>query len=520
MPVVALLAVLAAFSPVRLTHPAVFAGVALVGAATGAAFAVPWSRLAPSALVVVPMLDLASVAVFRTVPEIGEVVALAVLPAIWVGHLLGDRGVVLVTVASVLVLALPGLVLEGLGLESWSRAVLLPIVVAMTALMASFTAQRWHNHRVRLEQQGEELESLVRQMTQHRQITEAIVQTVDVGLLALGRDGTYNSMNPRHREFLRLAFPDGHHGRAGAIGYAFGADRVTPLSREEMPSVRAAAGESFSDYTIWIGKEPAERRALSCSSRLLNDADGCLDGAVLAYKDITEVMRALQVKDDFVASVSHELRTPLTSIIGYADLMADYADEVPAAVDHYRAVIQRNAERLLMLVSDLLSTAQVESGTLRILPEPTDLAAVVHQAVVAVEQKASAAGVVLHATIDPVPTQHVDPVRLGQVADNLISNAVKYTLAGGKVHVSLHETDGEVVLEVADSGIGIAESEIEHVFTKFFRARTAEERAIPGIGLGLVITKAIVEAHGGRIDLESVEGEGTRVRVTLPTSGG
>lgn len=417
-------------------------------------------------------------------------------------------------------LAAPGLVLDGFGPEGWSRAVVLPMVIAMTALIASLTAQRWHGHRLRLEQQGEELESLVREMTQHRQVTEAIVQTVDVGLLALGRDGTYNSMNPRHEEFLRLAFPDGHDGKAGAVGYAFAADRDTALSREEMPSVKAAAGEAFSDYTIWIGKEPDARRALSCSSRLLHDAEGGPDGAVLAYKEITEVMRALQIKDDFIASVSHELRTPLTSIIGYADLMADYADEVPTAVDHYRGVIQRNAERLLMLVSDLLSTAQVENGTLHVAPGSTDLAVVVLQAVTSAEQKAAEAGVGLHATVDPVPLLLVDAARMGQVTDNLISNAVKYTLAGGKVHVSLHEDGDEVVLEVSDSGIGIPESEIAHVFTKFFRARTAEQRAMPGIGLGLVITKAIVEAHAGRIHLESIEGEGTTVRVTLPASGG
>jgi signal transduction histidine kinase len=102
--------------------------------------------------------------------------------------------------------------------------------------------------------------------------------------------------------------------------------------------------------------------------------------------------------------------------------------------------------------------------------------------------------------------------------DNLLSNAVKYTLAGGDVHVSLGPEDAGVVLEVADSGIGIAEADLDQVFTKFFRGSTAESQAIPGVGLGLVITKAIVEAHGGTIEMDSSEGVGTTVRVRLPVT--
>jgi signal transduction histidine kinase len=322
-------------------------------------------------------------------------------------------------------------------------------------------------------------------------------------------------MNPRHAEFMRIGYPDGHSGQAGAIGYAYTADQSAMLEPEDMPAVRAARGETIDGFTMWIGKEPAERLALSVSARPVYDESGELDGAVLAYKDITDLMHALQVRDEFVASVSHELRTPLTSILGYTDLVLEET-ELPGHARQHLAVVRRNADRLQLLVSDLLSTAQIESRTLRMLPEPSDLGALLRQCVASAESRADAAQVRLHTDLAPTPPVLVDPSRIAQVMDNLLSNAVKYTLAGGDVHVSLGPEDAGVVLEVADSGIGIAEADLDQVFTKFFRASTAESRAIPGVGLGLVITKAIVEAHGGTIEMDSSEGVGTTVRVRLP----
>ena len=518
VPVAALLLVIALVAPDRLLRPELLVGLALLALATVVAWVVPWPRLTAGAVAVVPLLDMAAIASMRLLPQVGAVAALVVLPAIWLGLVLRCRGVVIATVASVALLTVPGFAYYGIGLDGWTRAVLLPIITGVTALSTSFTAGVWNSHRRRLEEQGEQLEGLLREVTQHRQITDAIVQTVDVGLLALGRDGAYNSMNPRHQEFLRLAYPDGHDGVAGETGFVYAEDRVTPLARDEMPAVRGAAGDAFTDYTIWIGKEPSERRALSVSSRPIRDAGGEFDGAVLAYKDITDLMHALQVKDEFVASVSHELRTPLTSILGYTDLVAEHADELPAEVNHYVSVVHRNADRLLLLVSDLLSTAQVESGTLRMVTEPTDLATLVRQCMGVARDKAEKGGVELRAAVDPVPDVDADPARMTQVVDNLLSNAVKYTLPGGHVHVRLGVEGDDVVLEVGDSGIGIAESDLARVFTKFFRARTAEERAIQGVGLGLVITKAIVDAHGGTIELESTEGVGTTARVRLRRS--
>jgi signal transduction histidine kinase len=538
VPVAALFAVFILVDPARLGHAPVLVGGGLVVLATLLAIlARGASVLAFVALLVVPALDLAAIAALRQVPSAGVVAALLVFPSIWLGLAFRRLGVLLATAGSVVALSLPGFAIYGFGLDGWIRAVVLPIIAAMAALSTSLSADAWNRQRRQLELQGEDLERLVRETTQHRQLTEAIVNAVDVGLLAIDRHGTYNSMNPRHREFMRIGYPDGHSGRAGAIGYAFTTDQSTLLEPEDMPAVRAARGESIDDFTMWIGKEPAERRALSVSARPIFDETGAFDGAVLAYKDITDLMQALQVKDDFVASVSHELRTPLTSILGYTDLILERADELPEDLAAQLGVVRRNADRLLLLVSDLLSTAQIESRTMRLVPEPTDLAGLLHQCLDQVTPRAAAAGVRVHRSVAETPPVLVDPSRIAQVVDNLLTNAVKYTEAGGAVRVSLclrgadadaaeaaeaaeaHEAH-EVVLTVADTGIGIAPEDLERIFTKFFRADSAEQRAIPGVGLGLSICRAIVEAHAGTIELDSTEGVGTTARVRLPTAAG
>lgn len=516
VPVAALLAVVAAVEPAQLGALGFLAGLVMVVLASAAAFLVPWSRLEPMAVVMVPLLDLAAIASMRLGSEAGAVATLAVFPAIWLGLVYRRHGVVIATVATLLALTLPGLLLFGSGLEGWLQAVLLPIITGVVAYSTFLTADVWSAHRSGLEEQRAVLERLLRQVTRHRQLTTAIVETVDVGLLAIGADGSYESMNPTHARFLRLAYPDGHGGTAGETGHAFAADGTTRLRAAELPSSRAVRGEAFSDLTIWVGRDRLARRALAVSSRPMYDEGGTFTGAVLAYKDITDLMQALRVKDEFVASVSHELRTPLTSIRGYIDLVVDEPDDLPDHVVRHLSVARRNAERLELLVSDLLSTAQLESGVLRMKPEPLDLAAVVDQCLAAAGSSALEARVRFAADVGSVPVVRADPARIAQVVDNLLSNAVKYTLPGGEVRVCLTAEAEEVLLEIRDTGIGMAAEDLGRLFTKFFRAQTAHERAIPGVGLGMVITKAIVEAHDGAIEVDSAEGVGTTVRVRLP----
>ena len=228
-----------------------------------------------------------------------------------------------------------------------------------------------------------------------------------------------------------------------------------------------------------------------------------------------QLREADRLKDEFVALISHDLRTPLTSIMGYLELVRD-DDNLTEEQVGFLAVADRNADRLLRLVNDLLFVARFEAGQLDLKPTELDLAAVVRQSVEESGPRAAAGGVELTCEASDVSSVQADKGRMFQLVENLVSNAIKFTPAGGDVRVSVTPVNGVVRLEVADTGIGIESDEQQRLFERFFRASTASEHQIPGTGLGLYITRAIVEAHGGSIAVRSDPGEGTSFRVELP----
>jgi signal transduction histidine kinase len=231
--------------------------------------------------------------------------------------------------------------------------------------------------------------------------------------------------------------------------------------------------------------------------------------------DITERRRAEKLKDEFFALVSHELRTPLTSMVGYLELLShDAGDE--AERQRCVEVSLRNTRRLNRLVDDLLFMAQLESGALPLKIGEVDLADIVSEAVEAATPRAKERGLELKVTRDPELECWGDRDRLAQAIDNLISNALKFTPPGGTIAVHAGRNNGRIRLEVSDTGLGIPAGEQAKLFQRFFRGETASAEAIPGIGLGLTITKAIVEGHGGQISVDSEEGRGTSFCINLP----
>jgi len=236
-------------------------------------------------------------------------------------------------------------------------------------------------------------------------------------------------------------------------------------------------------------------------------------------RDDADRLRELdRMKDEFISLVSHELRTPLTSIRGYVELLQEdgrMSDEQ----QRYLAVVDRNTSRLLDLVSDLLFLAQLDAGKLAFELRPVELDLLVDECVEASQPAADTKGIELVRSAQRLPSPlQGDPARLAQVLDNLVSNALKFTPAGGRVEVRLSAADGVALIEVEDTGLGLAATEQEQLFERFFRSSRAFENAIPGTGLGLAIAKTIVERHGGRIRLESTVDVGTTVRVELPLS--
>jgi signal transduction histidine kinase len=223
-----------------------------------------------------------------------------------------------------------------------------------------------------------------------------------------------------------------------------------------------------------------------------------------------------RLKDEFVSSISHELRTPLTSIAGYVELLQE-EEENPEKLDHL-AIVGRNSERLLALVSDLLFAARLQYGRLELERSPVDLRKVVLQCIDSARPRAQAASVELDVEVEDVPSIMGEPAKLAQLLDNLVSNAIKFTPRDGHVSVRLTGHPELIRIEVSDTGIGIPDRERNRLFERFFRAQSALEQQIQGTGLGLYISKAIVDAHGGRIGVDSAPGKGTTFVVELPVS--
>jgi PAS domain S-box-containing protein len=243
------------------------------------------------------------------------------------------------------------------------------------------------------------------------------------------------------------------------------------------------------------------------------DRETLLSQAQMQNERLRELDR---MKDEFVALVSHELRTPLTSIRGYLELLLEDAERFEQTHTDWLSVIDRNSERLLCLVEDLLLKAQVNAGKVALTVKEIDIAAIVEHSVETGAPVATARGIALVSSAGPVAPVAADPVRLGQVIDNLISNALKFTPACGRVEVRSSERNGRARIEIADTGMGISTTEQERLFERFYRTAQAQTDAVPGVGLGLSIAKAIVEAHGGTLSCESVEGAGTTFAIELP----
>ncbi|MFC7765739.1 sensor histidine kinase [Leucobacter soli] len=250
-------------------------------------------------------------------------------------------------------------------------------------------------------------------------------------------------------------------------------------------------------------------------------SDGQHLGYLFVITDETRAAEIARMKDEFVGMVSHELRTPLSSIMGFLDLLGNDPEQ-PLSDDQRQFVdiIERNAKRLLSLVGDLLFTAQVESGNMPLVRETVDLGECVASAVQSAVPSADRDGVelVAHTPAEPVMVSG-DARRIGQAIDNLLSNAIKFTPRGGSVVVAADARGAEAEIRVRDTGMGIPKGEQGMLFTRFFRASTATRNAVPGVGLGLAITRAIVQAHGGEMEVSSDEGAGTEFRIRIPRVG-
>lgn len=238
-------------------------------------------------------------------------------------------------------------------------------------------------------------------------------------------------------------------------------------------------------------------------------------GIVIVFHDITELKRLEQIRKDFVANVSHELRTPVTSIKGFSETLLDGAYKDTETLLSFLEIVHTESNRLEMLINDLLDLSRVEQSGFDVKAQPTDMKAVIKRAVEMIQSKLDEKSIRLKLDVKPV-TVFGDANRLIQVIMNLLINAVTYSSANTEINIRLFVKGEQAVIQVADQGIGIESSEIGRLFERFYRVDRARSRNSGGTGLGLSIVKHLIEAHHGKVEVDSEVGVGTTFTIYLP----
>ena len=257
-------------------------------------------------------------------------------------------------------------------------------------------------------------------------------------------------------------------------------------------------------------------RWLQVNAAVISDAAGRREGVILVFHDLTRLKQLERTREEFVANVSHELRTPLSMIKGYVETLLGGAKDDPATAARFLQTVERHANRLTLLIEDLLTITSLESGHINLNRQPLALPPVVDKVLTELKPRADARGVKLINQVPPL-TAPADANRLHQVLSNLVDNAIKYGRADGTVVVGGQSADAAAVeLFVRDDGPGIPADSLERVFERFYRVEKARSREQGGTGLGLAIVKHIVLAHGGNVWAKSEPGRGVTFFFTLP----
>ena len=346
----------------------------------------------------------------------------------------------------------------------------------------------------------------------------ATIASVPYGLVLLDRSGRMVLQNTAAEELLKLP-PAATPPEARRRIYRMVDRDGREIPYDHWPTNLAVAGHRVVGREVLVERPDATTIPLIINAAPLRGADGELLGAVAGFQDITHIFEVGRLKDEFVSTVSHELRTPLTSIKGSLQLVLADPDSVPDTEYHeLLTVALTNTERLVRLINDILDISKIDAGRLILRRTAVAPAELVRQSIAAVAQ--APAGVTITATVsEGVPDVFADPDRILQALVNLLSNALKFAPAGTAVEVDV-ASDGPhfVRFSVSDHGQGIPADKMNRLFQRFQQLDASTTRRVPGTGLGLAITKALVEEHGGRIEVTSIEGEGSTFSFIVPVA--
>jgi two-component system phosphate regulon sensor histidine kinase PhoR len=328
---------------------------------------------------------------------------------------------------------------------------------------------------------------------EERRSASLILSSMEEGVVLFGPDGRATFANPSVA--LHVGTPPASVEALLPIG-------LRQLARMAIETGRAGSAE------VEAGAPARVLRGFAAPVE-----DGSL---VLVLRDITETRRQEQIRRDFVANASHELKTPAASIQAAAETIRTAAQDDPSVIPRFASQLEREAARLSRIVSDLLDLSRLESGSE--LDEAVAFDAIVRDESERFEGTAAEAGVALSIAASNVPRVRGSARDLALLVRNLVDNAIRYTRPGGRVDVGLSIRDGQVILTVEDTGLGIPTRDLPRIFERFYRVDRARSRETGGTGLGLSIVKHIVENHGGAVDVRSELGRGTAFEVRLPAA--
>jgi PAS domain S-box-containing protein len=345
-------------------------------------------------------------------------------------------------------------------------------------------------------------------LSEATELLSALIASAPLGVVALDLDYTVRLWNPgaerllgwTEEEVLGKPYPPAA-GRAEEFDHLYGPLRSGDRTMMETQVSRTHRDGSNVDMCSYTAP--------------LHGPDGVVRGFVSLFTDVTEQRHIEMVKTAFLSMVSHELRTPLTAIIGYTDVLEQVdLERDPSLFPEIVGKIRDHGHRMRELIETLLDTSQIEAGPLRVDLAPTDVTSLLRVEVDRIEVDP------MHTLVfEPelgLPELLLDASRLRLVIRHLLGNAVKYSPAGGEVRVEATREDGWVRVSIKDRGIGIVAADAEHIFNSFTQADMSDTRSFGGIGVGLFLARQIVEAHRGRIELDSTPGEGSTFSIMLP----
>jgi two-component system, OmpR family, phosphate regulon sensor histidine kinase PhoR len=343
-------------------------------------------------------------------------------------------------------------------------------------------------------------------LTDERNRSAAILGSMIEGVAVVGSDERILYCNAAFEQILELPG-----------GSSQGRKLVEALRQAELVAAVRQVLTGGEEVTGEVEVGTVRPRSFSVTAAPVHAAGP--SSAVLVLHDITELRRLERVRQDFIANVSHEFKTPLTAIQGFAETLLSGALDDQTNRKRFVEIIREHAWRLARLTDDLLKLSRIEAGRLELELRPIKVETIVNGCVETARFKAETKGLVIHVQLpDGLPPVRGDAAQIAEVLQNLLDNALQYTPAGGRIDVTANSSDHEVTFTVADTGIGIPESDLARIFERFYRVDAARSREAGGTGLGLAISRHIVDAHGGRIWVESAVGQGSRFHFSVASA--